>query len=529
MLALGIRYLNGWAMAAADGARKELAEWPPHPDRVFMALAAAWFETGEDQEEGDALRWLETLDPPAISASDADFRRALRENRPTVSYVPVNDSQRGRKLPDTEDVRKLKDAGLALLPEHRLRQARTFPVAVPRHPVIFLLWADTDPKQHRDALNRLVGKVSHVGHSASFVQMWLEDSPPEPTWIAVEGQAAHRLRVFGPGRLHYLNARCNRGNVIAYADLHAEIKEAKGKVKKTLQARAQERFGDRAPVSLRPEPGRWQGYDRPAKATTRTTPGSLFDPRLTVLALFGRRLSLPATLKLTETLRGAVLSACPEPAPEWVSGHQPDGRPSSDPHLALLPLPFVGHEHADGRLMGVALALPKRIDPAQTTYYLGPLLRDKHGLPHRSRLFAGHWLECSAELEVRESPPTSLRSEVWTGPSRTWASVSPVVLDRHFDGKDKWERAAETVKDACERIGLPRPREVLMHPVSLVEGVPHARDFPRITRKRDGGRMHHSHAVILFDEAVEGPVMVGAGRFRGYGLCWPMDKDAGHD
>ena len=42
MFALGIQYLNGWSMAAADGARKVQPEWPPHPDRVFMALAAAW-------------------------------------------------------------------------------------------------------------------------------------------------------------------------------------------------------------------------------------------------------------------------------------------------------------------------------------------------------------------------------------------------------------------------------------------------------------------------------------------------------
>ena len=58
MFAFGIRYLNGWAMAAADGARKVQAEWPPHPDRVFMALAAAWFETGEDPEEGEACAGL---------------------------------------------------------------------------------------------------------------------------------------------------------------------------------------------------------------------------------------------------------------------------------------------------------------------------------------------------------------------------------------------------------------------------------------------------------------------------------------
>ena len=82
MFVLGIEYLNRWAMAAADGAQKEMAEWPPHPDRVFMALASAWFETGKDPAEGEALRWLETLCPPSIAASDYKARSSV------VSYVP---------------------------------------------------------------------------------------------------------------------------------------------------------------------------------------------------------------------------------------------------------------------------------------------------------------------------------------------------------------------------------------------------------------------------------------------------------
>lgn len=523
MLAFGMRYLNGWAMAAADGAKKERAEWPPHPDRVFMALAAAWFETGEDHAEGDALRWLETLDPPSIQASDADPRTASKENRPTVSYVPVNDSQRGRKVPETNDVTKLKAAGLALLPEHRTRQPRRFPLAIPHNPLVFLVWPDADLGIHRDALESLARKVTHVGHSASFVQMWLEGSPPEPNWVPSIGQAAHRLRVFGPGRLDYLEIRCNRRQVIAFADLEQGIKNAKGKARQRLQIERQERFGSITPVSLRPEPARWQGYSSPATSRDPDVPGSVFDSRLTVLALSGRRLSLPATLKLTGVLRDTVLAACPEPVPEWISGHKPTGAPTSTPHLALMPLPFVDHEHADGRLMGIALAVPRSIDPSDVARCFGPLLHDEHGLPRRRKLFSGKWLECAVELETRGSPPSSLRMAPWTRGSCRWASVTPVVLDRHFDGKDKWERAADSVKDSCERAGLPRPREVILHPVSLIEGVPHAREFPRVTRKKDGGRIHHSHAVIVFDSKVTGPVLIGAGRFRGYGLCRPMD------
>ena len=98
-----------------------------------------------------------------------------------------------------------------------------------------------------------------------------------------------------------------------------------------------------------------------------------------------------------------------------------------------------------------------------------------------------------------------------------------MVFNRHFDGDDKWERAAESMKDACEHIGLPRPSELLLHPTSLVQGIPLSREFSRMARHRGGGRRRHAHAVIIFDEPVQGPVMIGAGRYRGYGLCRPME------
>ena len=791
MFALGIRYLNGWAMAASDGARKERAEWPPHPDRVFMALAAAWFETGKDAEEGAALRWLEGLPPPAIAASDASRRSAI------VSYVPVNDIRVGQVPSDSalsklknfkEKHDKLKESGLTLVPEHRVRHPRGFPVVIPHDPTVRLIWRETELGSHQMALERLAAKVTHVGHSASFVQVWVEqDGGIMASWEPTEGIAERRIRVPSDGSLDRLAQACNRDAWIAYHDLRDEIQRSEADLKamkppprtawrdfpdavllaaesrtrqhpeytaakagdaaaaarlvdalvdessvmtvrrliaaagenrapvlvsvhayerdgfnaipsalarllserlglsddttlvqsnivshtgadgygrlarqaafagkgdkgheylmvddfigqggtlanlhgwiekqgglvigavvltgkpysaklnpteeqlhelrekhgrdfeqwwrerfghafdcltqsearylarspdagtirdrlaaavregggrsyarspgeqrrhvKTLKTKLAEQFpdGQPPPTPRRPVPGKWQGYARPQQAPPESAPHSLFDPRLIVLAVKGRRVALPATLRLTAALRGLLMARCPEqPPPEWFSGHRPDGMASAAPHLALTPLPFVGSQHADGRVMGLALVLPGTLPPQEAGRCLAPILHDSAtGLPRKHSLFGGKWFECDVELETRERPPTNLDHNTWTAVSRVWASVTPVVLNRHFNGKDMWERATDSVKDMCEHIGLPRPRDVLLHPVSLVEGVPHARQFPQLTRKRDGGRQSHSHAVLIFDEPVGGPMLIGAGRFRGYGLCRPMQR-----
>ncbi len=530
MLALGVRYLMDWAMAAADGAKKERAEWPPHPDRLFLALAAAWFETDEDEKEGAALRWLEAQSPPALAASDATVRRVAGDDRPVITYVPVNDTQRGKKLPDSTDLAKLRDGGLALLPEHRSRQPRSFPVAIPDDPVVHFVWENAEPGEHLPALESLVAKVVRLGHSASLVQVWVDPAPPAAPLRPSAGVTPFRLRISGRGRLDGLRARGNFGEAIRYADLAAAKRVAKGKERKTLEAALADRFPDGEPKIQRPEPGIWRGYAREPDTIDAPPPGSVFDPNLVVLALSGSKPPLRSTLRLTEAVRGTLLSAAPTDAPEWLTGHGSDGAPSKRPHLAIVPLPFVGSAHADGRVMGVALILPRALDPAEVERHLQPALWDRTtGELVTVSLFAGRSLEVSATLESRETPPASLRASAWTRPSKTWASVTPVVFDRHYEGPDKWSLAADGVRRACEHIGLPRPSNVVLHPVSLIEGSPHAREFPLVARKGGTGKLQHSHVVLIFDEPISGPVIVGAGRYRGYGLCRPIHTEARGD
>ena len=126
--------------------------------------------------------------------------------------------------------------------------------------------------------------------------------------------------------------------------------------------------------------------------------------------------------------------------------------------------------------------------------------------------------------EDREHPPVALQNETWTRPAKRWATVTPIVLDRYPKAKDEAdaEKEAEAViTTACGRIGLPAPTNIVLMPVSPFIGSPPASQFPPLPSKFGKARRLHVHAVLTFAEPVLGPVILGAGRFRGYGLCRP--------
>lgn len=479
MVSMAIRYLNGWAMAT-DPSDRNRAEWPPHPDRVFMALASAHFETDGGASEREALTWLERQEAPRLWASE------WTERTVGVAFVPVNDTTGPRLRSGQPPTPEQTSEGMRLLPEYRGRQPRRFPVAIPRDPTVYLVWNDDPPDQVRQGLADLCEKIVRVGHSASLVQAWLEDGPPAPNWVPSNGAAQLRLRVPGPGRLTHLEDQFARG--------------------------------------LRPERSRWAGYARPLTEPAPKSSSPVFDARLLVLRRTGGRLlGLESTLALTDLLRRTVLRLCPDPVPAWISGHESDGRVFRRPHLAFLPLPHVGGKYADGHLVGLGLAIPTEVDRREVARCLNPVLGfQPDGNLRPLSLYSGRSLEWDLEMERRDSPPAALLGTTWTGESTRWATVTPIAFDRHAKGMDPHFQAEEMVALACQRIGLPRPRDVVVSQVSLHEGVPPSRDFPPLRRKADGGRMRHAHAIITFEDPVPGPVVLGAGRFRGYGLCKPV-------
>jgi CRISPR-associated protein Csb2 len=517
MFALGIRYLNGFVVASHGS--HERVEWPPHPARVFMALVAAHYQTGADALEREALLWLEKQPPPEIHAPEA-WPCAV-----VTQYVPVNDKAGPSK------------ALMHSLPLARDRQPRIFARAALAEDTVWLAWPHATPERKvRDALARLCGKVTRIGHSISLVQMWLADAVPAglQRWIEDETRGTQQLRVPREGTLtEVLDASFNGKDVAHYAQMLLAIENATNPREKAAAKRAmKEAFPHGEPRQDRPEIATCASYAQAEEiAETPAVPGTVFSPHLLVFSLERRDgpyrcLDLLCTLVLTERWREALASQANDLSPQaqsLICGHAPDGGPLQTPHVAFLPLGFVGHPHADGRLPGMALALPGDIAPETRAQILRAAAKVcEQGLV-LGRL--GAW---DVQPVTMARPLETLRAATWTAHptgATHWGTVTPIAFDQHPKAKNKAESAAELtemIRAACERVGLPSPREIIVTPVSAHLGAPPAHAFPRLRRK-DGSERRHIHAIVVFDQPVRGPVILGAGRYRGYGLCRPME------
>lgn len=108
------------------------------------------------------------------------------------------------------------------------------------------------------------------------------------------------------------------------------------------------------------------------------------------------------------------------------------------------------------------------------------------------------------------------------GPTH-WFTVTPAVIDRHPKETERglYQRdVPRMIGQASVSVELPWPREVVVAPVSAHLAVPPAHVFPRLARK-DGSDRRHAHTIVVFDEPVVGPVLLGGGKYRVYGVFRP--------
>lgn len=548
MLAVQVELLTGRYVATQFNDRNR-AEWPPHPARLFSAAVAAWADLDEPNDgERTALRWWEEQGEPSVTCSWGENDRS--ERAAVIHYVPVNDTQVvSRDLSATylrlrasaaavehatsagetdalakaeraavrmrskarDDSMKASSVGsapgsaLGLLPDARLRHARLYPTTIPVDDCVVYRWPDADKDSpHRAVLDGLLARVARLGHSSSFVAVSVIDSDDSATLVP-DKRGRIGLRVASPGQLAALEAA----------------------------------FASHQGTEPRILPSLVTGYSEAGK-TTVEAPTPVFGRNWLLLELGPHaRFTTRDTLALARAVRGALLHhADQDPVPEILSGHAPGTEKPTPattlPHLAVVPLPFAGYAHADGRVRAVALVPPARL---------------RAGEESQIRRAVSRWLaDGSGQLNLGSRPsvevtsieaidaPASARPDRWCNASRLWLTVTPIALDRnpgnllHAEGARRQgaELAAKhIIARACVNIGLPEPVRVTIQTDPLLRGSASIRSFPKYAVQGGSVQRVLVHAAIEFGEEVSGPMLLGAGRYQGYGLCSPAAASHG--
>ena len=382
----------------------------------------------------------------------------------------------------------------------RTGQARVYPSVTPTEPRVTYIW-NTDPTDDTaDALDGLCARLTRLGHSSSLVSCRLVPDHPTPSHIP--GAGTDVLRSVRSGQL---------------AALEQEYEKHQGSKPRTLpftpiRYRQVEPATTEAPVVKPDTTGEWL-----------------------VLAFMRGSKRFPSTMavEVATALRGAVFHHATDPMPEGLSGHRRKGRPSTSPHVAFLPLPWVGHEHADGRLMGAAIAMPEQLDTESRRSLLRSIGRWE-SVAGPLTLTLGRKGILEMERIVGVSPLVTLRPGLWRRRSHRWVSATPIALPTH-PGKlgsgtaaarsKAWARAEQAIVNSCRHIGLPEPIDVVVALAPLITGARPAPTFPAFRQRGPGGKSvarRLVHAAVTFGQPVAGPMVLGAGRYLGLGLMRPM-------
>ena len=328
--------------------------------------------------------------------------------------------------------------------------SRYLPTVHPQSSVVTYFWHNINHDNYKKIVD-IVQNITHLGRASSLVHTRVVPADGlTPNWHPdINGD--HILRVPTNGRLNQLqhafnhNQRSPQSSLVSYSNSAVKY--------------PQERWKDL--MILRPPKG-----------------------------ISGGQATLWA-----ERVRGAVMSHLDPNILPIISGHNPDGT-INHRHVAWTAIPNVGHQHADGTILGVGCWLPHDITDDE----------------------CGQLWQALTKITVNYQPLVSddndlksLRYRTWDKPSHYWATVTPIALDRW---PKKNHSAERIIADSIKRLGLPEPLSIHCSSISVFNGAASSSRYE--TRKCNRQLVH---AVIQWNELIAGPLLIGAERYFGGGLC----------
>lgn len=460
-------------------------EWPPSPFRLFQALlaGAALGRSQVGQDDADALDFLAGLGAPIVAAP-----HHIAGNGVTM-FMPNNDLD-------------AVNGDLNRIAEIRGAKKRFAPRWLTSEPKFRYLWPLTENQlHHRGAVQELATRLYQFGWGLdpAFATVRLlspEDARQQALawtgaiWPPSETGGAW-MRVPTPRSREDL---CRRRAELAQRGRSRQLKQA-------------------APPDFA-----LAGYGREADFL-------LFDLRREHEAGFvaypARSVhDLAAALRqgLTKRLADATptSSAMIESA---LIGRKGDGDAAKQSRVQIIPLPSIGFEHADGCIRRVLLRRPGACP-----------------IPTDDLSWAASGLEVTIDGGCATLAPADDRAmlghyAMGTQPATVWASITPVALaprhqKRRLDGDGRQQRdhqIAASIRAAVRHAGVQAGAVEIQG-----QKEPWRKQGDRAEYFAQPPRFSHGnlwHIRIRFDRPVNGPLLIGNGRYLGLGLLAPVEAD----
>lgn len=467
MFAISVDLLHGTFRGDGSGVSSTgfltRGEWPPSPSRLFGALVAA-DGTGSRCRvtDGTELKWFERLPPPVIHADPGPRHQVL------LPRFVVEHSGKAERNTHQEYVGR---KGVEVRPGVRV---------APRVPRITYVWKDQTPGTPiLDALRLRAARIGYFGTS---------DTPARVRVLMRLPDVDNRIAAFTPDLAGDLTIA-----IPAEGDLL------------TLDAMYETWSGRGATVSRSQFPAlRHEANYRSLRAGASTSPdrGGVVAWLRVQAPVSGRRVAVVSAL-----FKAALLSKYQglfgEPPPV-LHGHGFSGRGYDI--ARFLALPDAGFPRSRGRIFGLALWLPPGLESVER--------RRCRDAAYAVRRLTGSGIDMRVSPHDGAERPLAANPSRWTRSSRGWVTAFPAIHERRgpmtLAGLSRW----------CRHAGLPAPVAFRSTRGPLVRG---AADLAPVEVNRPGRpRLPYSHVELWFKEPLRGPVVIGAGRQRGFGLCVPV-------
>ena len=478
MLAIQVEFLHetfrGDPTGAANTGNLTRGEWPPAPSRLFAALVAA-DGTGDRCRvtDGAELEWFEQLPPPVIHAAARTHHQELQpryvvEQQDQASTYREKIGQQRKTVVHTHQ-EYVGRKGALIRPGVRV---------APRHAEVVFRWDRETPSEATfGALRRRAARIGYLGaaDSPARVRVWrrMPESAPSDCFVP-DPDGDTLIGIPAPGDLRTLDRLYDAWREHGANANRSWFPTLQHKTRYSIQRNTTPR-GNGDVVA-------WLRFGEPIP---------------------GRRVSA-----VTALFKAAVLSryqALHGEPPATLHGH---GFRSKGYDVArYLALPNVGFPFSRGQIHGLALWMPPGTD-AGTCRRTSDATRDVR------RLF-GFGVDVSVAWWEDQERPVVMRPDRWARESRRWATAFPAIHERR--------RVLDLAEVArwCRHAGLPAPVWFRAARTPLLRG---AVDLAPVEVNRPGRQgLPYSHVEIRFAHPVPGPVVIGAGRQRGLGLCAPID------